>query len=291
MSLNESKGLPITIVSAFVSNANNRDSHKNGEYLKNGKLFLKSTTPKIVFLDEEMFSQIHESDYDPANTKIVLYGRDQMYYMKYIDKMENYVSTENQEKNTKEFMIVMWNKTEYMREAVQINPFNTDHYVWIDFGIRYICKNHSDEEYVDMLNNFSHPYISNIAIDDIKVRIGGIWDTAYFYNTLHPFMNVYWYFAGGVFGGTAKSLIWFADELRIICDEIISIYKTATWEVNLWYFIYRKHPNAFNIYPCDHNETLINGYSSSDPLTHFVNLVSFESPPNISTVDNNNGAS
>ena len=59
-----SSNFPVTIVSAFVSSANKRELHKNGEYLKNGKLFLKSTTPKIVFLDEEMFSKINENDYD-----------------------------------------------------------------------------------------------------------------------------------------------------------------------------------------------------------------------------------
>jgi hypothetical protein len=265
----ETNPSPVTIVSAFVSNANQRDAHHNGEYLKNGKLLLQSTTPKIVFLDEGMFSQITEDDYDPAKTQIILFGREQMYYMKYLNQLPNYTASHNQEKDTKEYLLLMWNKTEYMREAILLNCFSSEHFVWVDFGIRYVCRNTSDEGYVQTLNALSHP---PPPCHTPRVRIGGIWDARCHYFQLNPITDVQWYFAGGVFGGNKPALLWFSEAMRQQCDEIVQTQGTATWEVNMWYAIYRKCPQLFDIYPCNHDETLLSGYSSDTPVTNFVHL-------------------
>ena len=42
-----------TLVSAFVSNVNERYTDSLTRYYKFGKLLLKSNTPKIIFLDEK----------------------------------------------------------------------------------------------------------------------------------------------------------------------------------------------------------------------------------------------
>jgi hypothetical protein len=256
----------VTIVSGFVSNANNRDMHKTGMYARNGKLLLKSTTPKIIFLDEEMFSQINEQDYDPENTRIILYSREQMYYMKYVDKINYYPTLDNPLKNTKLFLLTMWNKTEYMKEAIQINPFNTEYYVWIDFGIRYVCKERTDQEFIEKLNNIRQPVLNN------NIRIGGIWNTNHNYShelIIYPL----WYFAGGVFGGSRNALLVFSEEMRKATDELVTKYKVGTWELNIWYVIYKFIPELFDIYPCSHDETLIDGYSTEKPLAEFIKLV------------------
>jgi hypothetical protein len=253
----------VTLVSGFLSNANNREFHNTGEYIRNGKLFLKSTTPKIVFLDEEMFSQINESDYDPENTKLVLYGKEQMYYMNYVDKIEHLPITDNPSKNTKLFLLIMWNKTEYMKEATQLNPFNTDYYVWMDFGIRYVCKESTDQEFVEKLNNIRQPVLHN------KVRIGGIWNINNIYTT-DLINEPLWYFAGGVFGGNRDSLLFFSEEMKKASYELVTKHKIATWEVNVWYVIYKMIPYLFDIYPSSHDETLIDGYSTETPLTNFL---------------------
>lgn len=255
----------ITIVSAFVSNANENNSHKNGEYLKNGKLFLKSTSPKIVFLDEEMFSQITEDDYNSENTKIVLYGRKQMYYMKYVDEITQLPNTDNPAKDTKEFMMVMWSKNEYMREAAILNSFNTDHFVWVDFGIRYVCKGSSDQDFIDKLDNLKQP----ITAPADKIRIGGIWNPNLIYN-VDVMTGICWFFAGGVFGGSTGAIMLFSEEMRAFCNELVTVHNRAIWEVNVWYLIYKKHPELFDIYPASHNETLLDGYASDDPVTGFL---------------------
>ena len=57
-----------TIVSAFVSNINERYSDSLNIYYNNGILLIKSNTPKIIFVDELMYNMIG-NNYDETNYK------------------------------------------------------------------------------------------------------------------------------------------------------------------------------------------------------------------------------
>jgi hypothetical protein len=50
-----------TIVSAFVSNINQRQDITLCDYWKFGKLLLESTSPKIIFFDEWMFQYARDN--------------------------------------------------------------------------------------------------------------------------------------------------------------------------------------------------------------------------------------
>ena len=54
-----------TLVSAFVSNVNERYTDTLTRYYKFGKLLLKSNAPKIIFLDEPMYDLIGELNVFP----------------------------------------------------------------------------------------------------------------------------------------------------------------------------------------------------------------------------------
>ena len=45
----------VTLVSAFISNVNNRDDRLLDKYYELGKVLLKTTINKIIFLDEIMY--------------------------------------------------------------------------------------------------------------------------------------------------------------------------------------------------------------------------------------------
>lgn len=252
-----------TIVTGFLSNVNTRYENVTEAYLDNCKLFLKTTTPKIVFLDDLMLSHIGKEDYDPSTTLIIRYNQEDLYYMRYVDKITKFPNKQNSQKDTKKYLLLMCNKTEYLREAIRINPYNTDNFVWIDFGIRYIMKNTSDEEFVEKLNKVAYSHHS-------KIRIGGIWNPIKVSYSLDIFKDILWYFAGGVVGGDKCFLIQFADEMRCLCESIVSTHHTIMWEVNLWYLIYKNRSYWFDIYPSSHDETLVDGYYTPYPLTNFI---------------------
>jgi hypothetical protein len=240
-----------TIVSAFVSNVNHKFEDSLKRYYNFGKLLLKSTTPKIIFVDDKMFELIG-TDYDKTNTVIIKIIKNNTYLYEYIIYITNFrLHSTDHTKDTIEFMFTMCNKTEWMRQAIELNPFKTDNFIWLDFGIKHVF-NCSDDQFVEKINLLHSKKYE-------KIRIGGIWNINTMYNC-NIYKDVLWYFAGGVFGGDKESLLKFADLTKAKCIEIMTTKNTIMWEVNIWYIIYNENKHLFDIYKCNHDNSIIENY-------------------------------
>ena len=244
-----------TIVTAFISNVNERYEENLIRYYNVGKFLLKSNAPKIIFVDEGMFHLIG-NEYDKTNTVIIKINKTDMYLYNYIEYLTNFeLNTNNNKKDTFEFIFTMCNKTEWMKQAISLNCFNTDNFIWIDFGIKHIFKC-SDDEFIEKINQLKFKNYKNI-------RIGGIWDIHIDYSIFNCniYRDIIWYFAGGVFGGHKSALLEFADMTKEKCIETMKEQNTLMWETNIWYLVYKEATElCFDIYACDHNNTLIDYY-------------------------------
>jgi len=241
-----------TIVSAFVSNINNRDDITLKKYYELGKLLLKSTVTKIIFVDETMFNLINLLDYDISNTNIVKIEKKNIYLYEYINSLSQFnLNTDNPKKDTIEYIITQCNKTEWVKSAIELNTFNTNNFIWVDFGIRYIF-NCSDEEFIEKINKLKYKVYKN-------VRIGNIWNLQNSYN-INIYKDIAWYFAGGIFGGNKESLLHFSNKIKEKCIDIILKKNTLMWEVNIWYLIYIENKEIFDNYSCNHNNSIIDNY-------------------------------
>lgn len=240
-----------TIVSAFIANANKRTDRNIDSYLELGKLLLKTNIPKIIFVDETVYEKI--KDYNNENTLILLYNMRNSYFYNYINDhwLSNFnLNTTNLEKDTKEYIFIMCNKTEWIKQSILINYFNTDNFIWVDFGIRHVFNcDDTFTKYIDNLNNKQYN----------KIRIASIWNPDHNIN-IDIYKNIAWYFAGGVFGGNSESLILFSEKMREQCLKIIFERKELMWEVNIWYLIYKDNKHLFDLYQSDHNETIVSNY-------------------------------
>ena len=78
-----------TIVSAFVSNVNDRYDNALNRYYNFGKLLLKSNIPKIIFVDEIMFELIGD-DYNKKDTLIVKINKKKSYLYDYAAHLTNF---------------------------------------------------------------------------------------------------------------------------------------------------------------------------------------------------------
>ena len=240
-----------TIVSAFLSNVNLRDDKNIHTYYNHGKLLIKSILPKIIFLDDEMFNLIGD-DYDKNTTLIIKIDKYDSYLYDYKKLITNFeINTTYPKKDSIDYMLTICNKTELIKKAILLNYFNTDNFIWVDFGIKHVFKC-SDDEFIEKLNNLYNKYNSTI-------RIAAIWNLEYNYN-IDVYKNVAWYFAGGVFGGNKNILLQFAELMKTKCIEIITTKKTIMWEVNIWYLIYLENKELFDAYYCDHNDSIIDNY-------------------------------
>jgi len=241
-----------TLVSGFLTNVNQKIDCNTDKFYQLGILFLQAKIPKIVFVDQIMYDRIHiyENDY----TKIILIDKTdyEMYQYMNNDVLTNFsLNTDNLAKDTIEFMFTMCNKTEWIRQATQLNYFNTENFTWIDFGIRHVFKC-DDDTYINILESLYDKTYNNI-------RIGTIWDLQVIY-CIDIYRDISWYFAGGVFGGNKEKLLQFADLMKEKCLQIIFEKKTIMWEVNVWYLIYLENKELFDTYHCGHDNLIITNY-------------------------------
>jgi hypothetical protein len=239
-----------TIVSCFLANSNSRWDRKSDKYIELGKKLLNINIPKIVFIDDTIIASI---EYNKQNTVLIPFNRKDIYLYEHTKNITNFaVNTDFPEKDTLDYMLLICNKTEIMKKAVELNPFQTEQFVWIDFGINHIFR--CDD------NEFERKIIDLTKKSYMNVRIGSILDprTSIFQGDIYS--QVAWYFAGGVFGGNGNALKEFADMVKEECYETIFEKGTLMWEVNIWYLVYLKNPLFFDPYLCNHNESLITNY-------------------------------
>lgn len=240
-----------TLVSAFVSNVNEKYADTLTRYYKYGQLLLKSRIPKIIFLDEPMMNLIG-NNYNKSTTLVVKTQKSDSYFYTYKDTLSNFhVNSTDHTKDTVEFMFTMCNKTEWVKEAILLNYFKTENFIWVDFGIRHVFSG-TDEAFIENINSLNSKMYSG-------VRIGAIWNLNNRFN-IDIYKDIAWYFAGGVFGGNANALVKFSELMKNKCIDIMTNKNTIMWEVNIWYLIYTENQAIFDVYYCNHDNRIITNY-------------------------------
>lgn len=152
-----------------------------------------------------------------------------------------------EEKDSRNFMILMNSKTEFLKRAIENNIYNTRHFAWIDFGIKKII---SDPSTFDML----------AGIDQFEFK-----DNCLIMPAIHEqnminicgYNNVCWRFAGGFFLGDSTSLLNFHKLYETHFYELIINNNILTWEVNIWAVFENLGLIRPTLYFADHNDTII----------------------------------
>ena len=228
------------LVTAFL---HNKEHYQNIDfYMQYGVQILEIKQNKIVFMDKELIDIFlpYENEY----TRILPTTENDMYLYPYLKDLNHKVKGKKN-KDSNFFFSVMCNKTEWLRQAVELQLYEGDQYIWIDFGIFKIFN--------------QDVQISNLEKCYEKVRIAHIWDLNINYSS-NIMKEINWYFAGGVFGGNKNKLIQFADIMKQTTLDFIKENNYLVWEVNLWYILYKDHKELFEPYPCDHNNSMVNNY-------------------------------
>ena len=228
------------IVSAFL---HNKDHYQNADFYKQfGTKLLELKQNKVIFMDKELIDSFVE--YETEYTKFIPITQEEMYLYPYLETLDHGIEG-NKNKDSNFFFSIMCNKTEWIRRAIELQIYEGDQYIWMDFGIFKIFNQHVD------LSCLEHSYD--------KVRIGHIWnlDTRYVTNIKK---QVCWYFAGGLFGGDKDRLLEFANVMKQTTIDFIKEHNYLVWEVNLWYILYPKNKDLFDPYLCDHNNSMVNQY-------------------------------
>ena len=216
-----------TIVSGLLTNVN--DCNNIEKYIINGKKLLELDLKKIIFIEQYIFD-LYFKDFENDNTVFYFINKKDLYFYDYIQDLINFDPlTDNPGKDTIEYMFVQCNKTEWVRKAIEINPYNTEQFVWLDFGLYHVINN--DECFSKNINSVTEKVYNNI-----RIASSG---NPYYLNMDRNYDNIYrsinWFFMGGVFGGNKDKLIIFSKLMKNKCIDIMKSEKTICWEVNIWF--------------------------------------------------------
>lgn len=238
--------MTVTVVSALLTNVN--EYRSVDKYIEYGKQLISIPINKVIYVEQYIYDTYFKNwEYDEKYTVFRITEKKDNYLYEYLDKLPNFnLNTGNPGKDTIEYMFVQCNKTEWVRNAILENPYATDQFIWLDFGIRHMFS--SDEE-------FTRQVLSLNSKSYLEVRIAK--------GACYPrdiYTSIVWYFLGTVFGGHKDELIRFADKMKEKCLSVMNEKGTICWEINLWYLISNEYPELFNGYVADHNNSIVANY-------------------------------
>jgi hypothetical protein len=157
-------------------------------------------------------------------------------------------------KDTKEFMILMNAKTEFI-QIVRNDGVLADHYIWLDAGISKIFKDPVGS-LTKAVYDLSKPLCSN------AIYIPGCTGPQRNMNTLIHTIN--WRFCGGFFVVPTEYVEVFFNAVLDACEEIKLTTGRAIWETNVWAYVEHRIPIHWEY--GDHNEAIfsnIHNYGNS----------------------------
>lgn len=241
-----------TIVTAFMTNINRIDFRSAEKYIELGKKLLSQSIPTVCFLEKEIYDKYFLEDillY--PYTSFQLFERNDNYLMKYESQLTQYrVDSDNPTKDTPGYMFTQCHKTEWVKLAIESNPFNTTDFIWIDFGIFHMIRD--DMAFAVHLEKMTRKKYDRIRIASCTDPNGDCHTDIYH--------RISWFFAGSVFGGPAQKLVEFADMMKEICLELIDTRQHLMWEINIWYLLHKRKPEIFDPYRADHNISIMDHY-------------------------------
>ena len=211
-----------TIVTAFISNSNN---HRGLDtYLELGTKLLVQPIPTVCFIEKDIYyNYFHDKAHHFPQTIFRLFENTDNYIYTRKGEMSSFNPiTDNPGKDTKEYMSIQCHKTEWVRMAIELDPFHTEQFIWVDFGIFHIIN---DE------NKFGLSLQEMVRKPYQGVRIANCWDLSRESDESTLLQKIQWYFAGGIFGGDKENLLTFAQLMKTAVNKIITNKKSLTWEV------------------------------------------------------------
>lgn len=240
-----------TLVTGFINlyNYDNDYSLKSFQtYLEKSKPLLELPLNKIIFLEKNTLEYIDSKFINNYNT-FIPFEKEEIVYWKYRDSIKNckLPKFRNINKDTHDYILIQLQKTEWIKKAIELNPYESSQFAWIDFGIFHIINN--IDIFNTVCNNITNKYYNSI-------RIPGCWNLSYNYDVYN---NIAWYFCGGFFGGDKEYLVKFAN---LVFNKTLELIKKniLIWEVNIWYLVYLENKHLFDWYYGDHNISMLQNY-------------------------------
>ncbi len=220
----------ITFVTSFLHGTNPKRGYD--EYKRYFDLIVSTGVPIILFLDKQSTWSF------PSNVHVYRTCLDDAWVGQTIADDRTTPLTRSPT-DTLEYLKIMNTKTEWLYRASIDNPFQTQWFAWIDFGLAHVFQ--TPTETLLRLKRLHPPCYP-------CVRTAGIWGQS----DVHV-DSVHWRFAGGFLLAHVSKI----ESLHnAVMSKLVSIQPSMTWEVNIWAMI-ENDGFDFGWFPSDHNDSIV----------------------------------
>ena len=155
-------------------------------------------------------------------------------------------------KDSLNYITLMNAKAEFVSDAININPFNTSHFAWIDFGICHIISNPK--------NTLSRLYriAEHSKLQENILAFPGSWSLEMVLQNFKNIANIpYWRMCGGFYFGDKQSLQSMYELNLEAISKFINQYGIISWEVNIWAWMELTMKCKIRVFTADHNDTIL----------------------------------
>jgi hypothetical protein len=153
------------------------------------------------------------------------------------------------------YIILNNNKFDFMESAIELNPFKSDHFIWMDFGINHIAQiTNIIDEWINTIPDKIKQLCINPYIENIENK--------------QMFQYIYHHTAGGLFTGSKENLLKYCQLFKKKTEQI---YAEDWYQIDeaVMTMIQRENPDLFDLFYGDY-QGIISNYIS--PL-HNIELI------------------
>jgi hypothetical protein len=140
--------------------------------------------------------------------------------------------------DTRNFLILMNAKIEFVKRAIESGKHTSTHYAWADFNLYHVLR---DPESADELRAIYYSHLPQTCL-----FFPGCWSARVSWDTVN------WRFCGGFFLGDSESLLRLYDTYL----REYPVLPKLTWEVNVWAHL-ESLGVPFDWYPADHRPSIL----------------------------------
>lgn len=241
-----------------INNPLNRGIEKYCNLAK--EFILKLPFNLIIFTDcQEVFDCVRQ--FKGYGAIIIDEPFENTYYYKHYNKLQELqtkftIENGNIKQETPMYIILNNNKFHFMEKAINANPFNSTHFIWMDFGINHIAKDtHKILEWAREVPDKVKQMCINPYIEPI---------------TSHKevFKYIYHHTAGGLFSGLKENLLEYCNLFKQKTEQI---YNEDWYQLDeaVMTIVQRENPLLFEFYYGDY-EGIISNYVIPEHNIHLI---------------------
>lgn len=224
----------ITFVTSFLQGDNPK--HSLDAYKAYFEPFAHRGLPIVLFLDKSLDWEF------PSNVKVYRVDGHSNTWIGHTIPDDANLPRIRGPNDTLLYLKIQNSKLHRMLDAASINPFNTEWFAWIDFGLTHVFRTPSQT--IDRLENLQPPPTPCL-------QTAGIWSH---YSIIDIWNRICWRFAGGF-------LLAHRSKLPDLCSKYESLVKRNlprfTWEVNYWALLESEEGIDFGWFAADHDDRII----------------------------------